>query len=118
MATPPVFLPPVWGAFPPEVNTSRLMAGAGPAPMLQAAAGWEALAISLETQADELASSLASLGQMWQGQGSERAITATMPMVVWLRMLALQAQKRALQAAAQASSYTTALAATPPLPEI
>ena len=118
MATPPVFIPPIWGAFPPEVNTSRLMAGAGPAPMLQAAAGWEVLAVSLETQADELASSLVSLGQMWQGQGSERAITAAMPMVVWLRMLALQAQKRALQASAQASSYTTALAATPPLAEI
>ncbi len=44
-----------WHAMPPELNTARLMAGAGPAPMLQAAAGWEALAISLETQADELA---------------------------------------------------------------
>mgnify|MGYP000456923538 CR=1 FL=1 len=118
MAIPPIFIPPIWGAFPPEVNTSRLMAGAGPAPMLQAAAGWEVLAVSLETQADELAASLASLAQMWQGMGSERAIPASMPMVVWLRMLALQAQKRALQASAQASSYTTALATTPPLPEI
>ena len=76
MAIPPIFIPPIWGAFPPEVNTSRLMAGAGPAPMLQAAAGWEVLAVSLETQADELAASLASLAQMWQGMGSERAITA------------------------------------------
>ena len=59
--------------------------------MMQAAAGWEALAISLETQADELAASLASLAQMWQGMGSEQAITASMPMVVWLRMLSLQA---------------------------
>ncbi len=118
MAVPPIFTPPIWVAFPPEFNTARLMAGAGPAPMLQAAAGWEALAISLETQADELAASLASLAQMWQGMASERAIMASMPMVVWLRMLALQAQKRALQASAQASSYTTALAATPPLAEI
>lgn len=86
--------------------------------MMQAATGWEVLAISLETQADELAASLASLAQMWQGMGSERAIMASMPMVIWLRMLALQAQKRALQAAAQASSYSTALATTPPLPEI
>ncbi|NVN49204.1 PPE family protein [Mycolicibacterium hippocampi] len=111
-------LPPIWGAFPPEINTSRLMAGAGPAPMMQAAAGWEAFAISLETQADELAASLSSLAQMWQGQGSERAITASMPMVLWLRMLALQAQKRALQASAQATAYSAALTTTPPLPEI
>ncbi len=111
-------VPPIWGALPPEVNTSRLMAGAGPAPMMQAAAGWEALGISLETQADELAASLASLAQMWQGIGSERAIQASMPMVTWLRGLSLQAQKRALQAAAQATAYSSALATTPQLPEI
>ena len=70
MAVPTLPIPPIWGAFPPEVNTSRLMAGAGPAPMMQAAAGWEALAISLETQADELAASLASLAQMWQGMAA------------------------------------------------
>ena len=118
MAAPPILIPPIWGAFPPEVNTSRLMAGAGPAPMMQAAAGWEALALALETQADELAASLASLAQMWQGMGSERAIQAHMPMVIWLRMLALQAMKRGLQAAAQAGAYSTALATTPPLAEI
>ena len=33
-------------------------------------------------------------------------------------MLPLQAQKRALQATAQATSYTTAMATTPPMPEI
>ncbi|MGB0961253.1 MAG: PPE domain-containing protein, partial [Mycobacterium sp.] len=111
-------VPPIWGALPPEVNTSRLMAGAGPAPMMQAAAGWETLGISLETQADELAASLASLAQLWQGIGSERAVQASMPMVTWLRVLSLQAQKRALQAAAQATAYSSALATTPQLPEI
>lgn len=118
MAAPPILLPPIWGAFPPEVNTSRLMAGAGPAPMMQAAAGWEALAIALETQADELTASMASLAQMWQGMGGERAIQAHMPMVIWLRMLSLQAMKRGLQATAQAGAYSTALATTPPLAEI
>ena len=32
--------------------------------------------------------------------------------------MSLQAQKRALQATAQATSYTTAMATTPPMPEI
>ncbi|MGE2737414.1 PPE family protein [Mycolicibacterium vaccae] len=118
MAVPTLPIPPIWGAFPPEVNTARLMAGAGAAPMLQAATGWEAFAISLETQADELTASLASLAQMWQGMGSERAITASMPMVLWLRMLSLQAHKRAAQATAQATAYSTAMATTPPLAEI
>lgn len=118
MATIPVLVPPIWPALPPEINTSRLMTGAGAAPMLQAAAGWEALAISLEAQADELASSLASLASAWTGLASEQAITATTPMVIWLRVLSLQAQERSLQAAAQATSYTTAMATTPPLFEI
>ncbi|HTI75628.1 MAG TPA: PPE family protein [Mycobacterium sp.] len=108
----------IWHGMPPELNTARLMAGAGDAPMLQAAAGWEALAIFLETQADELAGSLAALSSSWNGAASERAVSATMPMVVWLRTTALQAQKRALQATSQASSYAMAMATTPPIPEI
>lgn len=111
-------LPPTWMALPPEVNTGRLMAGAGAAPMLQAAAGWEALAVLLETQADELAASLANLSSVWTGGASERAVAATMPMVVWLRTTSAQAMKRALQAANQANSYTLAMATTPPIPEI
>jgi PPE-repeat protein len=105
-------------ALPPEINTGRLMAGAGPTPMFQAAAAWETLAVSLETQAEELAASLASLSGSWQGQASEQAVAATTPMVVWLRTTALQAQKRAMQAVAQANSYILAMAVTPPLPEI
>ncbi|HET7666141.1 MAG TPA: PPE family protein [Mycobacterium sp.] len=108
----------IWHGMPPELNTARLMAGPGEAPMLQAAAGWEALAVFLETQADELAGSLAALSSTWSGAASERAVSATMPMVIWLRTTALQAQKRALQATSQASSYATAMATTPPIPEI
>ena len=61
MSAVPAMLAMFYGALPPEVNTARLMAGAGVGPMYQAAAGWEALAISLETQADELAGSLSAL---------------------------------------------------------
>ena len=118
MPTLPQIVAMIWHGMPPELNTARLMAGAGEAPMLQAAAGWEALAIFLETQADELAGSLAALSGSWNGTASERAVTATMPMVVWLRTTALQAQKRALQATSQASSYATAMVTTPPIPEI
>ena len=118
MSAMPAMLTIFYGALPPEVNTARLMAGAGTEPMYQAAAGWEALAISLETQAEELAGSLVALQEMWQGSGGDRAVQATAPMVAWLRTTALQAQKRALQAIAQAAAYTAALATTPPLPEI
>lgn len=108
----------IWHGMPPELNTARLMFGAGPTPMLQAAAGWEAFAIELETQADELAGSLAALTAAWSGTASERAVAATMPMVVWLRTVSAQAMKRAAQAIAQADSYTMAMVTTPPIPEI
>jgi PPE-repeat protein len=107
-----------WHGMPPEVNTARLMLGAGPAPMLQAAAGWGALAISLETQADELAASLAALTSAWSGSASEKAVSSTMPMVTWLRTVSAQAMKRSMQAMAQANAYTAAMATTPPLAEI
>jgi PPE-repeat protein len=118
MPTLPQIVAMIWHGMPPELNTARLMAGAGEAPMLQAAAGWEALAVFLETQADELAGSLAALSSSWSGTASERAVSATMPMVSWLRTTALQAQKRALQATSQASSYAVAMVTTPPIPEI
>ena len=118
MSAVPAMMAMFYGALPPEVNTARLMAGAGVEPMYQAAAAWELLAVSLETQAEELAASLVALQGTWQGAGSERAIQATTPMVAWLRTTALQAQKRAMQAIAQATAYTTAMVTTPPLPEI
>jgi PPE-repeat protein len=118
MSAVPAMLAMFYGALPPEVNTARLMAGAGEAPMFQAAAGWETLAISLETQAEELAASLVSLQSSWQGSASQQAVDATTPMVVWLRTTALQAQKRAMQAIAQANAYMMAMVTTPPIPEI
>jgi len=104
--------------MPPEVNTARLMMGAGPAPMLQAAAGWQALATALTTQATELDVALKSLQQLWTGASSERAIAAATPMVTWLHTAAGQAEQRAAQATAQAAAYTAALGITPTLPDI
>ncbi|MCB0931030.1 MAG: PPE family protein [Mycobacterium sp.] len=118
MAGLPIPVMPTWHALPPEINTSRLMLGAGSAPMLQAASAWEAFALSLEVQADELAASLAQLAATWTGAASERAISAITPAVLWMRTTSLQAHKRALQAAAQATAHATALAETPPIPEI
>ncbi|MBO0677338.1 PPE family protein [Mycolicibacterium sp. S2-37] len=108
----------LWHALPPELNTARLMAGAGPAPMLQAASGWTGLATALEAQADELAMQLTTLAAAWTGGAGEQAVAAATPMVAWLRGVSAQAQRRAEQASAQAAAYTAALATTPSLPEI
>lgn len=108
----------LWHALPPELNTARLMAGAGPVPMLEAATGWEALAAALDAQAVELSAHLRSLGESWTGSSSDRAITAALPMVTWLQSASAQAKLLAERAMAQAAAYTQALATTPSLPEI
>ncbi|QUR69430.1 PPE family protein [Mycobacterium spongiae] len=108
----------LWHAMPPELNTARLMAGAGPAPMLAAAAGWEAFALALDGQAVELAARLNSLGEAWTGGGSDKAIAAALPMVTWLQTASAQAKMRGMQAIAQAGAYSQAMATTPSLPEI
>ncbi|OBK26686.1 hypothetical protein A5634_24635 [Mycobacterium asiaticum] len=107
-----------WHALPPELNTARLMAGAGPAPMLAAAAGWEALSAALDAQAVELTARLNSLGEAWTGGSSDKAIASALPMVTWLQTASTQAKTRGLQATAQAAAYTQAMATTPSLPEI
>lgn len=108
----------LWHALPPEMNTARLMAGAGPGPMLEAAAGWEALGNALEAQSVGLATTLVTLQGLWAGASSERAIAAITPMVAWLNDSAAKSQQRAAQASAQAAAYLTALAATPTLIDI
>jgi PPE-repeat protein len=107
-----------WHAMPPELNTARLMAGAGPAPMLAAALGWEALSAALDGQAAELTARLNSLGEAWTGGSSDKAIGSALPMVTWLQTASTQAKTRGLQATAQAAAYTQAMATTPSLPEI
>lgn len=108
----------LWHAMPPELNTARLMAGAGPAPMLAAALGWEALSAALDAQAVELTARLNSLGEAWTGGSSDKAISSALPMVTWLQTASTQAKTRGMQATAQAAAYTQAMATTPSLPEI
>ncbi|MHA7648814.1 PPE family protein [Mycobacterium sp. ML4] len=108
----------LWHAMPPELNTARLMAGAGPAPMLAAAAGWQALSAALDAQAVELTARLNSLGEAWTGGSSDKAISSALPMITWLQTASTQAKTRGLQATAQAAAYTQAMATTPSLPEI
>src|SRR3954468_6116127 len=107
-----------WHAMPPELNTARLMAGAGQAPMLAAALGWEALSAALDGQAAELTARLNSLGEAWTGGSSDKAIGSALPLVTWLQTASTQAKTRGLQATAQAAAYTQAMATTPSLPEI
>jgi hypothetical protein len=108
----------LWHAMPPEVNAAMLIGGAGPAPMMEAAAAWEQLSIALGTQATGFAGALAGLTAAWHGPGSDAATAASLPMLTWLQNAAQYAQQNALKAAAQAEAYVKAVGMTPSLPEI
>src|ERR1700731_2943165 len=107
-----------FGAFPPEINSARIYAGPGSAPMLAAASAWDTLAAELQSGASSYGSGGAALTDEWQGPSSGLMEDAAVPYVEWLTAAAGQAEQTAGQARAAASAYQVALTAMVPLPEI
>jgi len=101
--------------LPPEVNSARMYTGPGAAPMLAAAAGWDALAAELETAAVGYSGVISSLvGHAWSGPTSVAMANAAAPYVAWLQAGAANAEQTAIQAKAVAAAYEAAFAATVP----
>src|SRR5271166_711785 len=99
--------------LPPEINSLLMYAGAGTAPMLEAAAAWNGLAAELGSAAQSFASVTSTLaGQAWQGAAAQAMAAAAAPYAGWLSAAASQASGAAAQAAAVASAFESALAAT------
>ncbi len=70
--------------LPPEVNSARMHAGAGAAPMLTAAAAWDGLAAELCSAAGSFGSVKSRVaGKSWQGPSSLAMIAAAAPYVEW-----------------------------------
>jgi PPE-repeat protein len=107
-----------FGALPPEVNSGKIYAGPGSAPLLAAASAWEALASELQTTAAGYASTITELGSNWQGPSSTAAASAAQPFTSWLSSTAAQAEQTAAQAQAAAAAYEAAFAASIPPPVI
>ena len=78
--------------LPPEINSLRMFAGAGSAPMLEAAAAWEGLASELGAAASSFSAVTSGLaGQAWQGAASAAMTAAAAPYAGWLSQAAEQA---------------------------
>ena len=107
-----------FGALPPEINSGRIYAGPGSAPLLAAATAWDALASELQTTAASYASTISELTTSWQGPSSEAASSSAAPYTAWLSSTAAQAEQTASQAQAAAASYEAAFAASIPPPVI
>ncbi|OBG19777.1 PPE family protein [Mycobacterium sp. 852002-51057_SCH5723018] len=105
--------------LPPEVNSDRMYAGAGSAPMLAAASAWHGLAAELRCTALSYGSVLAALtGEEWHGPASAAMAGAAAPYVAWLAGAAEQAAYSATSAQAAAAAYEAAFDATVPPPVI
>src|SRR6202453_5356368 len=99
--------------LPPEINSLRIFAGAGSAPMLEAAAAWGGLADELGSAASSFSSVTSGLaGQAWQGPASAAMAAAGAPYAGWLSTASAQAAGAAGQAQAVPSAYEAPQAAT------
>jgi PPE-repeat protein len=105
--------------LPPDINSARMYAGAGPGPMLAAAATWDGLASDLSFAASSYQSIVEGLTSgPWQGPSSASMAAAAARYVSWMRGSATHAEETADQARAAIAAYETAFAATVPPPVI
>lgn len=109
---------PIWIALPPEVHSTLLSSGPGPASLLAAAEAWSALAAESAAAADELGGLVAAARSAWDGASAERYVAAHVPYLSWLLDSAARSTAAAALHRTAASAYGAALAAMPTLPEL
>lgn len=103
-------------ALPPEINSGRMYAGAGSAPLLTAAGTWDALASELRSAASAYTSEIAGLTGVWIGPSAAAMSRAATCYAGWLTSTAARADATAQQARVAAAAYESARAATVPPP--
>ncbi|MCV6976826.1 PPE domain-containing protein [Mycobacterium bourgelatii] len=77
-----------FSALPPEINSLRIFSGAGPGPMLAAAAAWDGLAAELAAAASSFgAVTLGLAEQSWRGPAAAAMAAAAAPHAAWLTQI-------------------------------
>ncbi|GAA5062224.1 PPE family protein [Nocardia callitridis] len=105
----------LYGAYPPEQNSARLMSGRGPVPMLGAAAAYASIADGLLAAAAASESDTRSMGVTYQGDSADKAQLAFHKHAGWLRDQGMIAMTVSQHAMVQAELYSAALAKMPSL---
>jgi PPE-repeat protein len=103
-----------FAALPPEINSARMYAGAGSAPLLAAGGAWGNLATDLAETATAIHSQVTALAAVWIGPSASAMTASATTYTSWLTSAAAAAAETATQATAAASAYETAFAATVP----
>ena len=99
-------------SMPPEVNSARLSAGAGPAAHAPHVAGYQALAASHMAQSSLMMATTAGAVAGWQGAGSLGMAEAATPLAAWNSTVGAFATKAAATITSMQTAYTTAVAST------
>lgn len=108
-----------FAVLPPEIISARMYTGPGAAPMLTAAAAWEALATELQSAASSYGSIVEGLAnEAWAGPSAVAMAAAALPYVAWMSATSAQAKTAAVQAMAAADAFESAFAAVVPPTEI
>ncbi len=104
-----------FGLLPPEINSGRMYAGPGSAPMLVAATAWDALAAELGTATTSYGSVISELTSApWVGSSSASMVAAVAPYVSWLGAAGNLAEESANRARAAAGAFEAAFVMTVP----
>ncbi|ORW74596.1 PPE family protein, SVP subgroup [Mycobacterium sherrisii] len=108
-----------FASLPPEINSARIYAGPGSAPMLAAASAWEAVAAELHSTAIAYQSAINELTSgPWLGPAATTMAAAAAQYMSWVTAAAAQAEQTASQAMLAAAAYEAAFAETVPPPVV
>jgi PPE-repeat protein len=108
-----------FGALPPEINSARMYAGPGSAPLLAAAAAWDGLVAELDSAAASYRAVIYALtSEVWRGAASTSMAAAAATYTAWMTSTAGHAEDAAMHARLAASAFQAAFAMTVPPPEI
>lgn len=105
-------------ASPPEINSARLISGAGMAPLQAAATGYSALSTAFSVGSGRTTAWLAQMAITFVGDTAMAVQARFAPYVGWLTSTSLQLGVAASRAQAQVGAYGAALAAMPTLAEL
>lgn len=101
-----------FGALPPEINSASMYSGAGVSSLVEAGQAWGTLAADLTSSAAQFASAAGSLDGIWLGAAASAMRTSATRYLSWVSQTAEMAAQSSVQAAAAATAYQMAFAAT------